>query len=243
MRQHTYPPRFGAGDFRKNGSMDNRAEKLKMHQDQSWDAMYALARSYYVSHGDLDVPSNFVTEDGERLGAWLYRQRSIRAGKRAGALTAEQIRRLDAIGMSWLDLGEERWNRNFRALRAYYERFGDLDVPVDYVTSDGIKLGALVKNMRFKRDTKYRRCLTPERIEMLDAMGMIWDLDEYRWQQNYAAARAYFAEHGNLRPTLRYTAPGGLKLGTWLNYQRAKHEKGELSPEKTTALEAIGMEW
>ena len=111
------------------------------------------------------------------------------------------------------------------------------------MTSDGIKLGALVKNMRFKRDTKYRRCLTPERIEMLDAMGMIWDLDEYRWQQNYAAARAYFAEHGNLRPTLRYTAPGGLKLGTWLNYQRAKHEKGELSPEKTAALEAIGMEW
>ena len=205
--------------------------------------MYALAREYYVTHGDLDVPSNYVTPEGERLGAWLYRLRSIRAGKRSGTLTDEQIRRLDAIGMSWLDLGEERWNRNFRALRAYYERYGDLDVPVDYVTSDGIKLGALVKNMRFKRDTKYRRCLTPERLKMLDDMGMIWDLEAYRWEQNYRAAETYYRAHGDLLPSRRYSSPDGFQLGTWLVYQRAKRAKGELSEERIARLDAVGMVW
>lgn len=205
--------------------------------------MQDLARVYYIAHGDLNVPSNYVTPEGKRLGAWLNRQRQIRAGKLQGSLSAEQIRALDAIGMSWLDLSEERWNRNFRALRAYYEAHGDIDVPQDYVTSDGLKLGRFVKNMRFHRDTKYRRCLTPERLNMLDEMGMIWDVDAYRWEQNFRAAEAYYREHGDLRPAKRYTTPDGVKLGTWLAYQREKHSRGELDEEKITRLNAIGMVW
>ena len=40
--------------------------------------MYDLARAYYVTHGDLDVPSNFVTPEGAKLGAWLAYQRTKR---------------------------------------------------------------------------------------------------------------------------------------------------------------------
>ena len=205
--------------------------------------MYDLARAYYVAHGDLDVLSNFVTPEGKRLGAWLNRQRQIRSGKLQGSLTPEQVHALDTIGMSWLDLGEERWNRNFRALRAYYAQHGDIDVPQDYVTSEGLKLGRFVKNMRFHRDTKYRRCLTPERLKMLDDMGMIWDVDAYRWEQNYAAAEAYYRAHGDLLPTKRYVSPEGAKLGAWLAYQRAKRGRGELDAEKIARLDAIGMVW
>lgn len=205
--------------------------------------MYDLSRAYYIAHGDLNIPSTYVTPEGVKLGAWLNRQRQIRAEKVQGSLTPEQIRALDAIGMSWLDLGEERWNRNFRALRAYYEAHGDIDVPQDYVTSDGLKLGRFVKNMRFHRDTKYRRCLTPERLKMLDEMGMIWDVDAYRWEQNFRAAEAYYREHGDLRPAKRYTTPDGVKLGIWLAYQREKHSRGELEAEKVTRLNAIGMAW
>ena len=205
--------------------------------------MYAFARQYYIDHGDLNVPSNYVTPTGERLGTWLNRQRRIRDGKVKGGLTEERIRALDAIGMSWLDLGEERWNRNFRALKAYYDQHGDLDVPQTYVTSDGLHLGQFVKNMRFHKDTKYRKCLTPSRVIQLTEMGMIWDVDEYRWQENYKAAVAYYQEHGNLTPTKRYVSPTGVKLGVWLSYQRQKYAKGSLSEEKIEKLEAVGMLW
>lgn len=205
--------------------------------------MYDLAREYYVLHGDLNVPSNFVTPEGVQLGMWINRQRRIREGKARGRLTPERIRALDQIGMSWVDLGEERWNRNFRALRAYYEQHGDIDVPQDYVTTDGLKLGRFVKNMRFHRETKYRRCLTPERVKMLDEMGMIWDVDAYRWEQNFAAAEAYYCAHGDLLPKKRYVSPEGAKLGTWLAYQRAKRGRGELEEEKIARLDAIGMVW
>lgn len=96
--------------------MNKRAEKLKMHQDQSWNEMYEVAKQYYLSHGELDVPAAFVTPEGKRLGPWLNRQRRVREGKVSVTLDNERIRKLDAIGMSWIDLAEERWNRNFRAL-------------------------------------------------------------------------------------------------------------------------------
>ena len=223
--------------------MDNRAENRITKIPAAWLSMYALARQYYTDHGDLDIPSNYVTPEGVQLGSWLNRQRLIRSGKKSGKLTAEQIRALDAIGMSWLDLGEERWNRNFRALRAYYERYGDLDVPQTYVTSDGLHLGQFVKNMRFHKDTKYRKCLTPSRVIMLTEMGMIWDVGEYRWQQSYKAAQAYYIEHGNLIPSKRYMTPEGIKLGNWLAYQRKKYTEGALSQERIEKLNTIGMQW
>ena len=223
--------------------MDNHAENRILKRPEVWLSMYDLARQYYIDHGDLDVPSNYITPEGVQLGPWLNRQRMIRSGKKTGNLTEEQIRALDAIGMSWLDLGEERWNRNFRALRAYYERHGNIDVPQDYVTSDGIKLGRFVKNMRFHRDTKYRRCLTPGRVAQLNQMGMIWDVNEHRWHQNYAAAEVYYREHGNLQPSKRYVSPDGCNLGTWLTYQRRKFAAGELTEDRIKMLNAIGMEW
>ena len=205
--------------------------------------MYEAARQYYITHGDLAVPSGYVTPEGARLGAWLIRQRRIREGKQRGTLDAERIHKLDAIGMSWLDLAEERWNRNFRALRAYREQYGNLDVPQSYVTSDGVHLGQFVKNLRFHKDTKYRRCLTPSRVIMLTEMGMIWDVGEYRWQQSYQAARAYYEAHGSLTPPKRYTTPDGEKLGEWLAYQRRKYDQGELSEERIALLNAIHMVW
>lgn len=205
--------------------------------------MYEVARAYYIDHGDLDVPSNYITPDGVRLGPWINRQRRVRDGKVSGTLDADRIRKLDAIGMSWLDLAEERWNRNYRALLAYYERYGDLDVPQTYVTSDGLHLGQFVKNMRFHKDTKYRKCLTPSRVVKLTEMGMIWDVGEYRWQQSYKAAKAYYQEYGHLVPSKRYTTPDGIKLGNWLVYQRKKYAEGNMSEERVSMLNAIGMTW
>ena len=127
--------------------------------------------------------------------------------------------------------------------REYYVAHGDLNVPSNYVTPEGVNLGTWVNRQRRIRDGKARGSLTPERLRMLDEMGMIWDVDAYRWEQNFAAAEAYWREHGDLRYVKRYTTPDGVKLGTWLIYQREKHSRGELDAEKVARLNAIGMVW
>ena len=76
--------------------MDMHAENRTRRSP--WDVMYDLARAYYVSYGDLNVPSNYVTHEGEKLGAWVAYQRTKRS---RGELEEEKIARLDAIGMEW----------------------------------------------------------------------------------------------------------------------------------------------
>ena len=55
-------------------------------------------------------------------------------------------------------------------------------------------------------------------------------------------AKAYYAEHGDLRISQKYLADG-FRLGVWVNSQRRKNRSGELSEEKIALLNEIGMEW
>lgn len=72
---------------------------------ESWEDRYRLAERYYLEHGNLKISQTYVAEVGETrvwLGKWLAEQRKKRnspEGKRA--LTEEQERRLEAIGMVW----------------------------------------------------------------------------------------------------------------------------------------------
>ena len=67
-----------------------------------WEENYLEALRYYREHGDLSVPAGYKTQSGVNLGAWIRNLRQTRQGKsRQRPLTAEQIARLDAIGMRW----------------------------------------------------------------------------------------------------------------------------------------------
>ena len=66
-------------------------------------------------------------------------------------------------------------NRKFELAKAYYEKNGNLDVPVSYST-DGVKLGRWISNIRCKRKNPKASgmVLDTERIARLDSIGMNW---------------------------------------------------------------------
>ena len=68
-----------------------------------WECGYAAAERYFREHGNLEVPSGYTAADGMCLGTWISNQRGAYLGTKRGAapLTAEQVRKLDAIGMVW----------------------------------------------------------------------------------------------------------------------------------------------
>ena len=69
-----------------------------------WKVMYETAKQYASEHGSLkDVPYDFETSDGRKLGSWVVQQRRIRRGtiKHSIDLDEEKIGMLDAIGMNW----------------------------------------------------------------------------------------------------------------------------------------------
>lgn len=220
-------------------------DELNDSLSASWDIMFAEAEKYYKTHGDLLVKLNYKTEDGYSLGSWLSTQRSIRRGMTTGYLSEGQIAKLDSIGMRWENYQDCVWNKNFDMLTTYYEEHGNIDVPASYVTEDGFKLGNWVISLRTYHNASVKNSvLTEERVQALEAMGMIWDKINYLWEKNYQTALDYFMEHHDLAIRKSYIAPNGIALGAWIYNIKTQYRvtKGLcLTNEQKERLEAIGV--
>ena len=222
-------------------------ESLK---DAAWDEHFDAAKRYFDEHGDLDIPSAYLDENGFALGKWIIQMRM--KYQRLDELTdreKEQLTRLESIGMIWNCFGS-RWNTYLECARRYYAAHGNLMVPADYKTTDGIALGRWIFAMRAaRRGTAPARKLTPEQITQLDSVGMYWgDIKEERWRQMYSAAHEYYQVHGDLSVRKNYVTEDGLSLGVWLMNQRARRKKTEgteqaMPVERVELLDAIGMKW
>ena len=208
----------------------------------SWETMYACAKVYFTTFGNLDVPTKYKTPDGYSLGGWLQTQRLVRAGKANGRLTDSQIERLERIGMRWESVNDVSWQRHYDVCRAYRDEHGDLNVPGDCVVN-GIALGKWIKSVRnYRRYGIKSNYFTPEREKMLDNLGMIWDQPDYLWNRNYEAAKRYFARFGDLNVPVGHVE-NGVKLYNWLADLRKKYRAVELTDEQIEQMNALGMRW
>ena len=210
-----------------------------------WDAPnyffeknYVALLEYFHTYGDLDVPADYVSPDGIKLGS---RIRNLRRAKQLGNLNENQIVRLDEIGMLWDDKFTRAWENGFEHAKAYFMQNGNLDVPTMFVCEDGFKLGAWIANHREKSGTR----ITDKRRERLNSIGMIWKKAD-PWEVRFALAKKYFEEHGNLDMPAAYNADG-MCISKWVNEQKqiylGKREGKKLSDDQIKRLESIGMQW
>ena len=68
--------------------------------EQGWENGFQHAAQYQKEHGNLDVPSTYVCEDGFRLGSWLRRHK-MNGEKYGIKVTPERRQRLESLGMKW----------------------------------------------------------------------------------------------------------------------------------------------
>ncbi len=223
--------------------------KLNETLGASWELMYQAAEQYFEKHGNLEATKRYVTEDGLSLGQWLDTQRKVRAGKVQGILTGSQITRLDRLGMRWQSKADQNWERYFAAAQEYYREHGNLLVNVRDGKYGGVNLGKWLAQLRTYKKSGIRNAyMTQERIAALDTIGMVWDVPDYFWEQNYHAALRYHREHGNLDVPYYYVDSNGVKLGVWIaNTRFARRTEGtgraELTEEQVARLDELGMIW
>ena len=214
----------------------------------SWDLMYEKAKQYYKANGHLNVPRRYKTKEGHSLGNWIFTQRKVYTGIQYGNLSEDRIKKLEEIGMVWDNVRDLSWQRYFREAAAYAKEHKNLNIKATYITKSGIKLGSWLSNMRtYRKNNVQQNYLTKERIKALDKLGMVWDVPDYVWEQNYAACVEYHREHGDLDVPNDYVAKDGLKIGAWVRRQRSlrqgKAVGTELTQGKIQRLDAIGMIW
>lgn len=226
---------------------DERIDKLnaigmvwESRRDLLWQKYFGAAKQYLKIYGNLDIPAAYITEEGLRLGMWISRLRiSRKNGFDSKYLTSERIKALDEIGMIW-KTADYMWQQYYGACLTYYGLHGNLDVPHQYITGDGLKLGVWLDNLRTAYKKQETR-LTEQQISALNAIGMVWDNKYDReWNHCYEAARLYFETYGNLNIPAAYKTADGIMLGRWIDRQR---RNTKISEARKSKLDCIGMIW
>lgn len=231
---------YGNLDETRVAKLDAIGMVWDSYRELSWERYYAEAQKYYAEHADLNVNVKYVSDNGVRLGTWICNLRSMRKSKRNSVcLSEDRIASLDKIGMIW-DQPDYLFESSYVAALDFYCENGHLDVPVSYVSKEGIRLGAWIRNIKLRRDTT----LTQIQIDRLNEIGMLWDDKPTRqWNAGYAEAVVYYNATGNLDVPTMYVTATSYKLGAWLANQREQYKSGRIKAERKDKLDALGMVW
>ena len=213
-----------------NTSQRNRLNSLGFSWDpisEQWEEAFATLKEFQAREGHCRVGKS-KTVDGRNLSIWVTKQR---AKKRH--LSADQIKRLNAIGFSW-DPVAEQWEDGFAALKAFHAREGHCRV-VKNNEEDGFKLRVWVSTQRTNR-----KWLTQDQESRLSSLGFSWDPHGETWEVAFEALTKFYEREGHCRITQKWIE-GRVKLGTWVSSQRQK--KAKLTPIQINRLNSLGFIW
>jgi superfamily II DNA or RNA helicase len=194
----------------------------------SWDEWFGVLLKFQSREGHVRVSVEH-SEDGRRLGGWVFKQRQMRS-----TLSVERSRQLDSIGFDWSPLTTQ-WTRGLLELQSYKSSHGDCLVPRDFV-QNGFNLGQWVVNRR--SDSK--NGMPKEKVQELDAVGFVWSLKEASWLKYYLELKKYNSDNGDCDVPRSYFADG-LDLGGWVN--RIRHSQEKLLKWQVNRLKTIGFVW
>jgi hypothetical protein len=139
-------------------------------RDDAWEEGFRRLAEYTRQHGKARMPQTYTEADGYRLGSWVTTQRTAHD---KGTLSAERIKRLEALpGWSW-DPGAEVWEEHYTQLLDFVTEYGTSRVPQTCLVG-GFRLGGWVQKQR----TNYAAGkLTEDRQRRLEK------LPEWRWSR------------------------------------------------------------
>lgn len=207
-------------------------------EESPWMTFYRYAQKYYDEHGDLKIPTDYISEDGVRLGTWLSRQRGQ---YKTHSLSEEQIALLEAIAIQW-NPQKEAFDRGIDAMNRSYESHGNLVVPINYKDDDGFSLYQWMCDLRKKKER-----IPEETVNRLTQMGFEWRSAEQVKLDRVRSEIIKFLDTGNSADVpYQFKTGEGFAIGRYLNVLRNENLSGKyryLTPELRELLDAHGMKW
>ena len=134
------------------------------------------------------------------------------------------------------------WLKKYQIAVKFYKENGHLNVP-NPCTYEGINLGAWISTQRLSKKGKGHGTLNEEQIEYLNAIGMIWDVYEYKWNNNYEELKEYISKYHCL-PSY-YTKYNNANIGVFLHTQKNAYlciVSCELTNKKIKLLSELGLD-
>ena len=210
----------------------------RKRNDATWMPFYEKLDVYYQEHGDIHIPAKYITPDGVKLGSWFKKQKELYA---KGLLIDERIELLEKYPITW-NIFEDEWNKHYAYLKKYYETFGNSDVPQNYITSDGFKLGDWLSTQRvaYKNGVVSKR-----RKKLLKEVDFKLYPAIDRWDDYYYLLEDYYNNHGDTNVPFDYKVDK-YNLGHWVGTQRQAYNRTTshtITKDRIMLLNDLGFDW
>lgn len=191
---------------------------------------------YKDEYGDVNVKQKYVTKSGYKLGRVAH---SVR--ERKDSLSKEEKDLLNSVGFVWRSHSRKHIKRSFDEIYVnlieYKKKYGNVDVPMAYITTDNIRLGAYLNNIR----TGARKT-TAEEKERLEAIGFKWRIDSnFSFDNLYQRLVMYKRKYGNLAIPIRYKDSDNVGIGILVSKIRTGERP--ITANQRQMLDEIGFEW
>jgi superfamily II DNA or RNA helicase len=212
-------------------------DKLGFHWDarfDKWMAQLENLKEFKRKFGNCNVE---VDKDNYlKLYEWLNKQRSEK-GK--GVLPTEREAMLNELGVAWNggSVWDANWQERYAELKQYFIQNGNSDVPSRYRKNTQLSTWVSVQ-----RQQKKMKMLADEKTQLLNEIGFTWKFRERgSWEDRFAEVIAFKEKFGHCNIPVGVTDPP--KLGAFVNHSRVQQNKGLLSEERKSRLDAVGFVW
>ncbi|MFF6961666.1 Helicase associated domain protein [Streptomyces sp. NPDC008317] len=141
------------------------------------------------------------------------------------------------VSFNVIDTERQDWAKGYAAARRFRDRESHLRVPYDHKEGP-YPLGQWIAEQRRAYGAG---TMDGRRAKRLEGLGMVWNAADSAFQENLAAARAWFEAHGTLAAPRSATALDR-PVGQWLSNLRRPGVLGD-HPERAAALAEIDPDW
>jgi superfamily II DNA or RNA helicase len=202
-------------------------EELGNKLTDDFDANLELLKIYLETNGEYPKQST-------KLGSWVSNVRQSLNGRGTIAINQYRQLKLEEINFVWNTI-DDAWKKKFEELKAY------INTHNQHPTQSS-PLGRWVQELRNVNRGNRTRQLSENQIELLNSIGFVWNPHETTWLKNYKELLRFKELHGHTLVSNNYEV-NGLRLGGWVEKQRYKFKRRDLSPDRIKLLENIGFVW
>ena len=143
---------------------------------------------------------------------------------------------------------EKRWEYVYSYAKKYYNEHGNLLIPRTYTVygknGEIIRLGLWMIAQR--QDFRLKR-MSKKRIDLLNDINMVWNVNLAKWFHNYSFAKEYYEKYHNLAIPQDYKIIGldgkMVYLYSWLQDQKNDYKVGKLNQEQIDMLNNLNIKW
>ena len=196
-----------------------------------------------------NISMEYPSMDGIQLPSIAaYNNNTNHSQVAASNNNADNIHDTDAAGPRFRAFHEKKWDERLLELRAFRQQHGHSLVPHTYPPNP--QLARWVKRQRRQHklmEEGKQSTMTPERCELLESLGFVWDSHQAAWSEKIQDLRHYQAQSGHCLVPSSYKA--NPQLATWVKCQRRQYKlywegrPSAMTPQRINELESMGFVW